>query len=110
MRPGGLAFLGVPNRHAPFYRLWMATLKRTGSWPIGTEEPFTAAELARLAREAGGEPLAPVYGSFVGSAVNHGVNQALFKLGRKGMRVPQARVPGLDRLAYELLLPVVRPA
>ena len=110
LRPGGLAFIGVPNRHAPFYRLWMATLKRTGSWPIGTEEPFTAAELERLAREAGGEPLAPAYGSFVGSVVNHGVNQLLFKLGRKGLRVPQARVPGLDRLGYELLLPVVRPA
>jgi 2-polyprenyl-3-methyl-5-hydroxy-6-metoxy-1,4-benzoquinol methylase len=110
LRPGGLAFLGVPNRHAPVYRLWMASLKRTGSWPIGTEEPFTAAELARLAREAGGQPLAPAYGSFVGSVVNHGVNQVLFKLGRKGLRVPQTSVPGLDRMGYELLLPVVRPA
>jgi SAM-dependent methyltransferase len=110
LRPGGLAFIGVPNRHAPVYRLWMATMKRTGSWPIGTEEPFTAAELERLAGEAGGQPLAPTYGSFVGSVVNHGVNQILFKLGRKGLRVPQTQVPGLDRLGYELLLPVVRPA
>ncbi len=22
LRPGGLAFIGVPNRHAPVYRLW----------------------------------------------------------------------------------------
>jgi SAM-dependent methyltransferase len=110
LRPGGLAFIGVPNRHSPVYRLWMAALKRTGSWPIGTEEPFTAAELAQLAREAGGQPLAPAYGSFAASVVNHGVNQVLFKLGRKGLRVPQTRVPGLDHLGYELLVPVVRLA
>ena len=71
--------------------------------------PFSARELAQLARDAGGRPLAPEYGSFVGSLVNHGLNQALFKLGRRGVSVPQLRLPLLDRLAYELLLPVVRP-
>jgi hypothetical protein len=83
----------------------------TGSWPLGTEVPFSAAELRRLAACAGGEPLEPRYGSFVGSVVNHGVNQLLFKLGREhGLPVPQIRIPLLDRLAYELLLPVVKPA
>jgi SAM-dependent methyltransferase len=109
LRPGGLALLGVPNRYAPAYRLWMAALKARGTWPLGTEEPFSADELAALARAAGGEPLEPEYGSFLGSLVNHGLNQALFKLGRRGLPVPQLRLPLLDRLAYELLLPVVRP-
>ena len=109
LRPGGLAFLGVPNRYAPAYRIWMAALKARGTWPLGTEEPFSARELTQLAREAGGRPLPPEYGSFVGSLVNHGLNQALFKLGRQGLPVPQLRLPVLDRLAYELLLPVVRP-
>jgi SAM-dependent methyltransferase len=109
VRRGGLAFFGVPNRHAPVYRLWMATLKHRGTWPLGTEEPFSPRELATLARAAGGVPLRPVYGSFVGSVVNLGLNQALFKLGRGGIRVPQPRIPVLDRLAYELLLPVSRP-
>jgi SAM-dependent methyltransferase len=109
LRPGGVAFLGVPNRHAPVYRLWMATLKRRGTWPLGTEEPFSARELAGLARAAGGRPLEPAYGSFLGSVVNHGLNQALFKLGRRGLPVPRARLPLLDRFAYELLLPVERP-
>jgi SAM-dependent methyltransferase len=108
VRPGGLVFLGVPNRYAPVYRLWMGTLKRRGTWPLGTEEPFSPRELAKLARAAGGEPLRPVFGSFVASLVGLGVNQALFKLGRRGLRVPQSRFPGLDRLAYELLLPVIR--
>jgi SAM-dependent methyltransferase len=110
VRPDGIALLGVPNRLAPAYRLWMGLLKARGTWPLGTEEPFGVGELAGLARRAGGRPLEPVYGSFVGSLVNHGVNQALFKLGRRGLPVPQVRVPVLDRLAYELLLPVVRPA
>lgn len=108
VRLGGLALLGVPNRHAPAYRLWAATLKRRGTWPLGTEEPFSKAELGDLARAAGGEPLEPIYGSFVASLVDHGLNQALYKLGLRGVGVPQARVPPLDRFAYELLLPVVR--
>jgi SAM-dependent methyltransferase len=107
--PGGLALLGVPNRHAPAYRLWLATLKRRDTWPLGTEEPFSTKEIAALARAAGGEPLEPIHGSFVASLVDHGLNQALYKLGLRGVRVPQARVPVLDRFAYELLLPVVRP-
>jgi SAM-dependent methyltransferase len=110
LRPGGLALIGVPNRHGVVYRAWKKTLTVTGTWPLGTEEPFTAAELTTLARRAGGEPLAPRFGSFTASVVNHGVNQALFKLGRRGLPLPQVSVPGLDRFAYELLLPVVKPA
>jgi SAM-dependent methyltransferase len=109
LRPGGLALLGVPNRYGVVYRAWKATLERTGSWPLGTEVPFSVAELASLARRAGGVPQEPVYGSFAASFVNHGVNQALFKLGRRGLPLPQVRVPVLDGLAYELLLPVVKP-
>jgi SAM-dependent methyltransferase len=108
LRPGGVAFLGVPNRWAPVYRLWVGTLKRTGSWPLGTEVPFSARELERLVRDAGGEPLPRRYGSFIASTVNHGVNQLLFKLGRPGLVIPQRRVPVLDRLAYELLVPARR--
>jgi SAM-dependent methyltransferase len=109
VRPGGLALLGVPNKHAPAYRLWLATLKRRGTWPLGTEEPFSSTELVALARAAGGEPLELVYGSFVASLVDHGLNQVLYKLGLPAVGVPQAHVPLLDRFAYELLLPVARP-
>jgi SAM-dependent methyltransferase len=106
LQPGGLALLGVPNKLAPAYRLWMATLKRRGSWPLGTEVPFTASELRLRARIAGGEPLPTIRGSFAGSLVDHGVNQLFFKLGRKGLPVPQVRIPLLDTFAYELLVPV----
>jgi 2-polyprenyl-3-methyl-5-hydroxy-6-metoxy-1,4-benzoquinol methylase len=110
LRPGGLALLGVPNKLAPAYRLWMATLKARGSWPLGTEVPFSARELRQRARAAGGTPLPTIRGSFVGSLVDHGVNQALFKLGRRPLRVPQVRLPLLDTFAYELLVPVLKPA
>jgi SAM-dependent methyltransferase len=109
LRPGGIAFLGVPNRWGIVYRAWMATLKRRGTWPLGTEVPFTADELARLVRAAGGEPLPPRYGSFIASIVNHGVNQALFKLGRRGLPIPQVTLRVVDLLAYELLVPARRP-
>ncbi len=109
LKPGGIAMIGVPNRLAPVYRLWKGVLTRRGTWPLGTEEPFTAGELSRLVSACGGKPLPAAYGSFAASLVNHGVNQLLHKLGRRPLRVPQARVPGLDRLAYELLVPAVAP-
>ena len=31
--------------------------------------------------------------------MNHGVNQVLFKLGRRGLPIPQVRVPLVDRMA-----------
>jgi len=110
LRPGGLAMIGVPNRWSPVYRAWMATLRRTGSWPLGTEVPFSAAELRTLVEAAGGNVVETAYGSFPATVVNHGVNQALFKLGRRGLRIPQGRVPFADRLAYELLVVAERPA
>lgn len=109
LRPGGTAMIGVPNRWSPAYRLWMAVLKRRGSWPLGTEVPFSTKELRAIALECGGQPLAPRFGSFLASVVNHGINQLLFNIGRKGLQIPQLRTPLLDRFAYELLLPVVRP-
>jgi SAM-dependent methyltransferase len=110
VRPGGMALLGVPNRWSPVYRAWIWVLMRRGSWPLGTEVPFSAQELRTLAEAAGGVPLAPRYGSFAATIVNHGVNQVLYKAGRRGLPIPQVRVPLVDRMAYELLLPVVRPA
>jgi len=108
LRPGGIAFIGVPNRRDPVYRLWMAALKRSGSWPFGTEEPYTAGELASLARAAGGDPLPPAYGSFAATVVSHGINQLLYKAGRGGLPVRHVPLPFVDRFGYELLLPIVR--
>lgn len=108
VKPGGIVLIGVPNRLAPAYRLWRAALMRRGTWIFGTEEPFTAGELARRGRAAGAVALAPIYGSFTASLVSHGINQALYKLGRPGLPLPQLKVPLLDRFAYELVQPLLR--
>jgi SAM-dependent methyltransferase len=109
VRPGGLVMLGVPNRWSPVYRLWLKVLMARGTWPLGTEVPFSPAEIRELAQRAGGTPLRMQFGSFVASVVDHGANQLLFKLRRRPLPVPQVRLPILDRLGYELLLPVVKP-
>ena len=108
VRTGGVAMIGVPNKWAPAYRAWMGVLKRRGTWTLGTEEPFSVSELRRIASEIGGAALEPAYGSFLASLVSHGLNQAQFKLGYQPSRIPQRRIPVLDRFAYELLVPIVR--
>jgi 2-polyprenyl-3-methyl-5-hydroxy-6-metoxy-1,4-benzoquinol methylase len=110
LKPGGIAMINVPNQLSPFYRLWMALAKRRGTWTLGYEVPFSGRELVRLAREAGGVPMAPMYLGGLGTLVNHGPNMLLERLGRRPLPVPQSQVPVLDYLAYDLLIPIVRPA
>jgi len=109
LRPGGLALINVPNRLSPIYRLWMATAKLRGRWVLGTEVPFSGREMLRLARACGGLPLRPVYCGGLGTIVNQGVNPVLAKLGVRPLTVAQRRVPVLDYLAYDLLVPVLMP-
>lgn len=109
VKPGGLAVVNVPNRLSPPYRAWMAMQKRRGTWKLGTEVPFSGAELSDLAKLSGGVPLRPVYVGGLGTLVNHGLNPVLGRLGVRPLRAPQVPVPLLDYLAYDLLLPVVRP-
>lgn len=110
LRPGGLTLINVPNRLSPVYRLWMTTAKLRGRWVLGTEVPFSGREMLRLARAGGGSPLRPVYCGGLGTIVNQGVNPVLAKLGVRPLVVSQRRVPVLDYLAYDLLVPVLRPA
>jgi SAM-dependent methyltransferase len=109
VKPGGLAVVNVPNRLSPPYRAWMAMQKRRGTWKLGTEVPFSGTELSDLAKLSGGVPLEPVYVGGLGTLVNQGLNPVLAKLGIRQPRPPQVPVPVLDYLAYDLLLPVVRP-
>lgn len=109
LRPGGIAMVSVPNRYSPIYRAWMGVEKRRGTWRLGTEVPFSGAEMRDLATLGGGVPLRPLYVSGLGTLVDHGLNNVLKKLGRRPVPVPQVRIPGLDYLAYDLLVPIVRP-
>jgi 2-polyprenyl-3-methyl-5-hydroxy-6-metoxy-1,4-benzoquinol methylase len=109
LKPGGIAMVNVPNRLSPFYRLWMGLAKRRGTWTLGYEVPFSGRELVRLARESGGVPMRPLYLGGLGTLVNHGPNVLLERIGRRPLPVPQTQVPVLDYLAYDLLIPIVRP-
>lgn len=109
LKPGGLAVVNVPNRLSLLYRIWMGLEKRRGTWQLGTEVPFSGAELSDLAKLAGGVPLKPVYVGGLGTLVSHGFNYLLGRVGLPLLPVPQVHVPVLDYLAYDLLLPVVRP-
>jgi SAM-dependent methyltransferase len=110
LRPGGLAVVNVPNRYSPIYRAWMGLAKRRGTWALGTEVPFSASELTQLARTSGGVPLRPVHLGGLGTIVSQGLNPILAKLGRRPLPVPQTAIPGLDLIAYDLLVPIVRPS
>lgn len=108
LRPGGIAMINVPNRLSPFYRLWMAISKWRGTWSLGTEVPFSGRELVRLARMGGGVPLRPIYLGGLGTLINQGPNAVLARFGLPRLPVPQFHVRGLDYLAYDLLVPVLR--
>lgn len=58
LRPGGVFFVTVPNRHAIWYRIGFGARYWLGLMPRGMKEkPFSRAELGRLAHEAGVEIL-----------------------------------------------------
>jgi SAM-dependent methyltransferase len=108
VRAGGVAIISVPNRRSVPYRLWMGFLKRRGSWPLGTEEPFTSQELVRRLRDAGGRIALVGFGSFAATIVGYSVNPFLHNAGRKGLDRPQFKTP-LDPFAYELLVIAAKP-
>jgi SAM-dependent methyltransferase len=53
LKPGGIAFVSVPNAHNPPYRLYKWITERTGRWTIGEEYPFSRRELERHCRALG---------------------------------------------------------
>jgi len=55
-RPGGVAIVGVPNRHDPFLRpALVAALDRCGLYPYGLEQSLTHRDLAQLLARSGFE-------------------------------------------------------
>jgi hypothetical protein len=92
----------VPNRWGLFYRSLMYSMKVRGTWPYGTEVPFSSRELRRALGAAGAEPVAWLYGPASSSVVEHVVNPLRERLHRAPLRVPRARMGIVDRLGYEL--------
>jgi SAM-dependent methyltransferase len=56
LRPGGIALIGVPNRHDPFLRpLFVAALGLLGLYAYGEERSFSRRQLRRLVEAEGFE-------------------------------------------------------
>jgi cyclopropane fatty-acyl-phospholipid synthase-like methyltransferase len=53
LKPGGLAFISVPNQWCLPYRLFKFAAQRTGKWIFGEEYPFTRLELEQLGQRLG---------------------------------------------------------
>jgi 2-polyprenyl-3-methyl-5-hydroxy-6-metoxy-1,4-benzoquinol methylase len=51
LRPGGVAFISVPNAHNIPYRLYMFAAKRLGRWGVGEEYPYTRKELEQICKQ-----------------------------------------------------------
>ena len=53
LRPGGMAFVSVPNRANPPYRLAKVIAEQTGYWKVGEEYPFSRGEFAKICQTLG---------------------------------------------------------
>jgi SAM-dependent methyltransferase len=53
LRPGGVAFVSVPNRANPPYRLYKLVASRTRLWHVGEEYPFSRREFESICSTLG---------------------------------------------------------
>lgn len=114
LRPGGVAFISVPNSWNLPYRMFKFAAQRTGRWRVGEEYPFTRRELRGICREIGVTEFAFLGDSLLESArflfatrVKLGWERLRNRFGLPGLRT----IPGtcLDAyLSYSLVLVAVR--
>lgn len=109
LKPGGHAFISVPNRANPPYRLYKFTAERTGHWKVGEEYPFSKRELLEVAEKAGASE-AEVFGeSFLGSLYFLDAARIYRRLTGKPdsydtSRIKPQKSTPLDDFAYALIL------
>ena len=53
LRPGGLAFISVPNKFNPPYRIFKIAAELLGVWKVGEEYPYSRGELRRICQQIG---------------------------------------------------------
>jgi 2-polyprenyl-3-methyl-5-hydroxy-6-metoxy-1,4-benzoquinol methylase len=53
LRPGGLAFISVPNKFNPPYRIFKFAAELLRIWKVGEEYPYSRAELRRICEQIG---------------------------------------------------------
>jgi len=112
LRPGGTAFISVPNSLNPPYRILKAAAEASGKWSVGEEYPFTHRELAGICKKIGAEDFYIFGDSFIASF--DFINPV--KLARRLMKKktdfaaetaamkPEKASPFDDRFSYALVL------
>lgn len=53
LKPGGIAFVSVPNAFCPPYRLFKWVAQTSGRWKLGEEHPFSRGELEKICAQLG---------------------------------------------------------
>lgn len=53
LKKGGMAFISVPNRFNPPYRLFKYFAEHVGRWQVDTEYPFSRKELREICKQIG---------------------------------------------------------
>jgi len=53
LRKGGIAFISVPNKHNPPYRIFKFVAEHTGRWTVGEEYPYSRKELGNICGQIG---------------------------------------------------------
>jgi SAM-dependent methyltransferase len=53
LRPGGMAFISVPNKYNPPYRIFKFAAELAGVWKVGEEYPYSRRELSRICGQIG---------------------------------------------------------
>lgn len=81
LRPGGIAFISVPNRYCLPYRLWKKAKEAAGTWEYGTEIPFSRQELLERGAGAGLSKLEAPASGFLDALDKFALYGALTRLG-----------------------------
>lgn len=90
LKPGGLAFIAVPNAWNPPYRLRKLIEEKMGTWKVGEEYPYTRGELAAVARKMGAHRHT-VFGDSFFDSFDLMLNPARFVRKALGRRKPRSR-------------------
>jgi SAM-dependent methyltransferase len=110
LRPGGMAFVSVPNKANPPYRLYKLLTERTRLWNVGEEYPFSRREFESICHNLGIRDYSFVGDSFLQSlrfvdpvAAARKILKAKPRMDRSRLRLQRGTFLD-DRFAYALVL------
>lgn len=110
LRPGGVAFVSVPNKANPPYRLYKLLTARTRFWNVGEEYPFSRRELESICAGIGVHDYAFFGDSFLQSfrfidpvAVARKILRTKPRTDRSRLRLQKGTFLD-DRFAYAIVL------